>query len=138
MEGLARFAVRQSLLVNLVGVTMVVVGAFTLQEMHRESLPQVPTGWCRVEVAYPGASAEEIEQLVLEPMENAVWNVDGIAEMWGSARDPELDSDGVEAREQEQLDDMYEAEHVRQWMGDDDAIFDQYAQMCLDEWVAQE
>ena len=50
MEGLARFAVRQSLLVNLVGVTMVVVGAFTLQEMHRESLPQVPTGWCRVEV----------------------------------------------------------------------------------------
>ncbi|HJL00511.1 MAG TPA: efflux RND transporter permease subunit [Polyangiaceae bacterium LLY-WYZ-15_(1-7)] len=87
MEGLARFAVRQSLLVNLVGVTMVVVGAFTLQEMHRESLPQVPTGWCRVEVAYPGASAEEIEQLVLEPMENAVWNVDGIAEMWGSARE---------------------------------------------------
>ena len=43
----------------------------------------------------------------------------------------------VKAREQEQLDDMYEAEHVRQWMGDDDAIFDQYAQMCLDEWVAQ-
>lgn len=39
--------------------------------------------------------------------------------------------------EQEKEEEMYEAEQIKQWMGDDDAIFDQYAQMCLDEWVAQ-
>jgi hypothetical protein len=37
----------------------------------------------------------------------------------------------------EKEEEMYEAEQIKQWMGDDDAIFDQYAQMCLDEWVAQ-
>jgi len=41
------------------------------------------------------------------------------------------------AAEEEKEEEMYEAEQIKQWMGDDDAIFDQYAQMCLDEWVAQ-
>ncbi len=30
---------------------------------------------------------------------------------------------------------LYESEMSRQWMGDDDAIFSQYAQQCLDEYV---
>ena len=42
-----------------------------------------------------------------------------------------------EKAEAEKEEEMYEAEQIKQWMGDDDAIFDQYAQMCLDEWVAQ-
>ena len=32
--------------------------------------------------------------------------------------------------------DMYEVEQTKQWNQDDDAIFDQYAQMCLDEYIA--
>jgi len=38
--------------------------------------------------------------------------------------------------DQEQLQEMYECEQTKQWTQDDDAIFDQYAQMCLDEYVA--
>jgi len=38
--------------------------------------------------------------------------------------------------EKEKLEEMYEAEMTKQWGQDDDAIFDQYAQMCLDEYVA--
>ena len=40
------------------------------------------------------------------------------------------------ALEAEKLQEMYEAEQTKQWGQDDDAIFDQYAQMCLDEYVA--
>ena len=39
-------------------------------------------------------------------------------------------------KEEEKLEEMYEAEATKQWGQDDDAIFDQYAQMCLDEYVA--
>ncbi|KAL1529271.1 hypothetical protein AB1Y20_000225 [Prymnesium parvum] len=39
--------------------------------------------------------------------------------------------------EEEQIMDMYEAEQTKQWTQDDDAIFDQYAQLCLDEYVAE-
>ena len=40
-------------------------------------------------------------------------------------------------KEEEKLEEMFEAEATKQWSQDDDAIFDQYAQMCLDEYVAQ-
>lgn len=39
-------------------------------------------------------------------------------------------------KEEEKLEEMFEAEATKQWGQDDDAIFDQYAQMCLDEYVA--
>ena len=42
----------------------------------------------------------------------------------------------AEAKEEEKLEEMYEAEATKQWGQDDDAIFDEYAQMCLDEYVA--
>ena len=42
----------------------------------------------------------------------------------------------TDVKEEEKLMEMYEAEQTKQWTGDDDAIFDQYAQMCLDEYVA--
>jgi len=45
-------------------------------------------------------------------------------------------ADKVEAQEDEKLQEMYEAEQTKQWGQDDDAIFDQYAQMCLDEYVS--
>lgn len=86
-KALARFAVRSSVLVNLLGVSLVIVGAVTLQEMTRESIPAVPTGWARVMAVYPGASAEEVEQLVVTPLESAVADVDEIAELWGVAQE---------------------------------------------------
>jgi len=42
----------------------------------------------------------------------------------------------VENQEEEKLQEIFEAEMTKQWGQDDDAIFDQYAQMCLDEYVA--
>ena len=39
-------------------------------------------------------------------------------------------------KEEEKIEEMFEAEQTKQWSQDDDAIFDQYAQMCLDEYVA--
>merc|ERR1719446_184882 len=43
----------------------------------------------------------------------------------------------LEQKEGEKLQEMYESEGIKQWIGDDDAIFHQYAQMCLDEYVAE-
>jgi hypothetical protein len=45
--------------------------------------------------------------------------------------------DKAVGKEEERLEEMFEAEATKQWGQDDDAIFDQYAQMCLDEYVAQ-
>lgn len=45
-------------------------------------------------------------------------------------------SEKTQSKEEEKLEEMFEAEATKQWGQDDDAIFDQYAQMCLDEYVA--
>ena len=93
------FAVRQPVLVNLVAISMVLVGALVLSAMHRESLPTMPTGWGTVTTVYVGASPEEIEQLVTIPVENAVGDVDKIQTIWSSSKEGvsyvsfELDSD---------------------------------------------
>ncbi len=81
------FAVRQPVLVNLVAISMVVVGGLVLGAMHRESLPTMPTGWGSVTTVYAGASPEEIEQLVTIPVENAIGDVDKIDEIWSSSKE---------------------------------------------------
>jgi multidrug efflux pump subunit AcrB len=81
------FAVRQPVLVNLVALSMVIVGALVLRTMHRESLPTMPTGWGSVTTAYAGASPEEIEQLITIPVENAVGDVDKIDEIWSTSKE---------------------------------------------------
>ncbi len=81
------FAVRQPVLVNLVAISMVVVGGLVLGAMHRESLPTMPTGWGSVTTVYVGASPEEIEQLVTIPVENAVGDVDKVDEIWSSSKE---------------------------------------------------
>ncbi len=81
------FAVRQPVLVNLVAISMVLVGALVLSDMHRESLPTMPTGWGNVTTVYVGASPEEIEQLVAIPVENAVASVDDVEEIWASSKE---------------------------------------------------
>ncbi|MEM7137114.1 MAG: efflux RND transporter permease subunit [Myxococcota bacterium] len=81
------FAVRQPVLVNLVAISMVVLGAVVLHDMNRESLPTMPTGWGGVTTVYAGASPEEIEQLITIPVENAIANVDDVDEIWGTSKE---------------------------------------------------
>ncbi len=82
-----RFSVSQPVLVNLVAVSMTIIGAVTLAGMHRESLPTMPTGWGAVITYYPGASPEEVEQLITIPLENAVAATDNIDELWSTSRE---------------------------------------------------
>ena len=81
------FAVRQPVLVNLVAISTVVIGALVMGIIHRESLPTLPTGWGTVTTVYPGASPEEIEQLVTIPIENAVGDVDKIEDLWSTSKE---------------------------------------------------
>ncbi|MCB9634128.1 MAG: efflux RND transporter permease subunit [Sandaracinus sp.] len=87
MRAFFRFVVGQPILVNLLSVAAVVIGAMVMRDMTRESLPAVRTGWARISVIYPGASPAEVEELVLDRLENAAARVDGVAELWGVARE---------------------------------------------------
>ncbi|MBK6810945.1 MAG: efflux RND transporter permease subunit [Sandaracinaceae bacterium] len=84
---IASFSVKQPVLVNLLSIFSLIMGGMVLKDMTRESIPAVPTGWCQVITLVPGASAEEVEQLVTVPLETAAGGVDNIDQMFSTSRE---------------------------------------------------
>lgn len=84
---IARFSVRQPVLVNLIAIAMIVTGAFVLSGMTREVYPIVPVGAASITTLMPGASAEEIEQLVTAPIEDELADVEDVDVITSTSRD---------------------------------------------------
>ncbi len=75
---IARFSVRQPVLVNLVAIAMVVTGGFVLSGMTREVYPSVPVGGASITTLVPGASPQEVEQLVTAPLEDELADIEDV------------------------------------------------------------
>lgn len=87
MESLVRFFATRHLLVNVIALTVVVLGWFFIRDVPREFIPSVssPTIWVRAQL--PGASAADIETKLTIPIEEAIEEVDGIDEFFSVITD---------------------------------------------------
>lgn len=65
-------------LVNILFSVVVVLGAMSYFSLPREQNPEINFNWVNVTTVLPGASAEDVEQLVTGPLEDAVQNVQDI------------------------------------------------------------
>ncbi len=74
----AAFSVRNSVLVNILMIAVVIIGVFSFVHLPRELLNHVSLNWAMVIATYPGASPKEIEQLVTIPLEDEIKDLDGI------------------------------------------------------------
>jgi len=74
----AKFAVKNSVLVNLLMFLIFVVGIFSLIVMPKESDPPVDFGMAFIGVDYVGVSPSEMETLVTAKIENRIAGIDGI------------------------------------------------------------
>jgi len=82
MEAIIRYLVTRSLVVNLVSVFLITIGAVTaVQFMQVEAFPNVNLDVIQIDVAYPGASPSEIEQLIITPIEQELRAINGIDKM---------------------------------------------------------
>jgi multidrug efflux pump subunit AcrB len=66
-----KFSVDNSVLVNILMVTLLVLGAFSVTRLPREQFAEVPFFWANIVVPYSGASAEDVEKSVTIKIENA-------------------------------------------------------------------
>jgi len=88
-EGLVQRIVRLFVTGPLSPVLLVVAalaGAFAVAVTPREEDPQIVVPMADVAVAFPGASAEEVEQLVATPLEKLLWQVRGIEHVYSTSR----------------------------------------------------
>lgn len=66
-------------------VAALAAGAIALLSTPREEDPQIVVPMADVEVAFPGHSPEETEELVTRPLERLMWQLDGVEHVYSSS-----------------------------------------------------
>ncbi|MCB1139488.1 MAG: efflux RND transporter permease subunit [Leptospiraceae bacterium] len=78
MIRIIHFFVRQRLFINLLVVMILLAGTRTILNMNREAFPNVNFDRVSITTLYPGASPDEIEQLVSIPIEKELRSISGL------------------------------------------------------------
>jgi len=87
---LAGFLARRFLhnpMTMILGITLILLGVLALLMMPREEDPQISISGGVVIVSLPGASAAEVEQVIVRPMEQRLREIKGVEHIYGIASD---------------------------------------------------
>ena len=83
---LAKMFIRSPLTL-LLGLSLLAIGYLALIIMPREENPQMVVSGSTVIVALPGATAKEIEKVIVKPLERKLKEVKGVEHIYGTAMD---------------------------------------------------
>ncbi|MCH8289029.1 MAG: efflux RND transporter permease subunit [Candidatus Marinimicrobia bacterium] len=78
MKALIRFFAERHLLANLLIVVILIIGLGSALTINRNMFPSVDFGQLMITTRYPGASPEDVELNVTNPLEKELGSVDGI------------------------------------------------------------
>ncbi|ADN09381.1 efflux RND transporter permease subunit [Sulfurimonas autotrophica] len=71
----------------VLGISLLAIGYLALIIMPREENPQMVVSGSTVIVALPGASAKEVEKIIVQPLERKLKEIKGVEHIYGSAMD---------------------------------------------------
>ncbi|MBD3794389.1 MAG: efflux RND transporter permease subunit [Epsilonproteobacteria bacterium] len=74
-------------LTPILGIFLLLIGFIALQVMPREEDPQIAISGGSVIVPFPGASPEEIENIIVEPLERKLREIHGVEHVYGMSMD---------------------------------------------------
>lgn len=75
---IVKFSVKNSVLVNLLMASVLVMGTVAVFDLPQELMPNIDFHWVIAITTYSGASPEEVENLVTIPVEDAINDVDRV------------------------------------------------------------
>ena len=84
---IAKFSVKNSLLVNLLSILLIIAGLFALSTINREAFPIFSFDIVLVTTIFPGSPAQEVEKLITIPLEEEIKGVNGIDEMFSDSQE---------------------------------------------------
>ncbi|MBN2223167.1 MAG: efflux RND transporter permease subunit [Deltaproteobacteria bacterium] len=84
---IAKFSVKNPVLVNMITIGVVIFGIISTMSLNREVFPSISYGYIVIVTAYPGASPEEVEKVVTTPFEEEIADVDGIKKLESVTRE---------------------------------------------------
>jgi len=74
-----------SKLTILLMIGLMIIGVYSSSLIPREEEPQINVPMADILVGYPGASPEEVESRVLEPLEKIISNIKGVEHLYSTA-----------------------------------------------------
>jgi hydrophobic/amphiphilic exporter-1 (mainly G- bacteria), HAE1 family len=81
------FAIKRPLITVVSMLVLVVFGLFALSKLKTDEFPEVNPPVVLTTVIYPGASPDQVEREVLDPIEEAIQGISGVDKIQGEARD---------------------------------------------------
>ena len=81
MHAIIRFLVHRGLVVNLICIFLIFIGGYSAFNINREAFPNVNLDRVQIDFSYPGATPDEVERLVVTPIEQELKTLDGIDKM---------------------------------------------------------
>ena len=82
---LARFFLENQL-TPLLALTALLMGAFAVLVTPREEEPQIEVTFANILIPFPGASSEQVENLVATPMEKVLGEISGVKHIYSVSR----------------------------------------------------
>lgn len=86
-KGIFAWWARNPVAANLLMILLLIGGAVSYFQMEREVFPAFPWNGVSINVAWPGASPQDVEEQILLRMEEAMADLDGIEEITSTARE---------------------------------------------------
>ena len=84
---LPELAIKRNVTTLMIIVSLVVLGTVALTRLPLAFLPDIEQPFLFVRVPYPNASPEQIERMIVRPVEDALGSVKGLREMWANCDD---------------------------------------------------
>ena len=85
MKSVFKLSVNNPILVHMISIAVIVLGSYSLINMPRELERDMSFNWAIIWVTYPGVSPEEIEKLIVKPIEDEIADVDKIESITSTA-----------------------------------------------------
>ncbi len=83
---LSRFALHRRAVVLAMVVALLLAGLQSFRTISRREDPEITIRTCKIITLWPGASAEKIEDLVTDPIEETVYTIDEVKEVTSQSR----------------------------------------------------
>ncbi len=86
-SGPLAFMAKHPVAANLLMIIFLVGGLFMTQEIRQEVFPDYELDEIRINLSYSGSTPEDVEQAMIRPVEDAIQNIAGVANMWSISRE---------------------------------------------------
>jgi len=79
MRWLPAFSIRNTVLVHMVILGLLMMGTYAYTELPRQLMSELSFNWVFLRVDYPGVPGDDLERLVAIPVEEQIRNVNGVS-----------------------------------------------------------